>query len=177
MFVPERLQIWKRPTSYVGPDWPDYYSAGVGRSRESDCLEESNFHAMLSALGITSFMCDDGSVTEGESRTAFVVREMHWAVGWVEWIAIHKSDERALRIADDCRQRLDDYPILDEEDFSRREDHECELTWSQCFSPSDRIRKLREDGCTKGFRELRAAVNGDWGSAAQLLSQPSEIIY
>lgn len=28
----------------------------------------------------------------GESETVRVVRESHWAVGWVEWIAIHESD-------------------------------------------------------------------------------------
>ena len=84
MYQPERLERWKMPRDYSGAEWPDYYSSGVGRSRDSDCLEESNFHSMLAALG-------------GESDTVQVVRESHWAVGWVEWIAIHESDEAALR--------------------------------------------------------------------------------
>lgn len=164
MYQPERLERWKMPRDYFGAEWPEYYSSGVGRSRDSDCLEESNFHAMLAALG-------------GESDTVRVVRESHWAVGWVEWIAIHESDEQSLRTADRLRQELDDYPVLDEDDWSRREDEECETMWRTGFHPSDRIRKLRESGCTTGFRDLRAAVNGDWHAAANLLPCPIDIIY
>jgi hypothetical protein len=163
MYQPERLERWTMPRDYFGAEWPEYYSAGVGRSRDSDCLEESNFHAMLSALG-------------GESDTVQVVRESHWAVGWVEWIAIHESDDAALRAADRLRLELDDYPILDEEDFSEREERYCEVMWRMGFHPSDRIRRLRDSGCTTGFRELRAAVNGDWHAAASLLPCPSDII-
>ena len=164
MYQPERLERWKMPRDYAGAEWPEYYSAGVGRSRDSDCLEESNFDAMLAELG-------------GESDTVQVVRESHWAVGWVEWIAIHESDEQSLRVADALRQDLDAYPVLDEADWSEREDHECEVMWSRGYAPSDRIRKLRESGCTTGFRDLRAAVNGAWGAAANLLPCPSDIIY
>ena len=183
MYQPERLERWKMPRDYFGAEWPEYYSSGVGRSRDSDCLEESNFHAMLAALG-------------GESDTVRCVRESHWAVGWVEWIAIHESDEKALRTADGLRQKLDDYPILDESDFSEREDEECARVWSDCYTASERVRYLR-DHCRirrpdfipervgdvptfhsgAGFRDLRAAVNGDWHAAANLLPCPNEIIY
>ena len=164
MYQPERLERWKLPRDYFGAEWPDYYSAGVGRSRDSDCLEESNFDAMLAELG-------------GESDTVHVVRESHWAVGWVEWIAIHESDEKALRAADRLRQNLDDYPVLDEEDHSRREWEECERVWGDCYRERDRIEYLRKRRCTTGFRELRAAVNGDWHAAANLLPCPSDLIH
>lgn len=164
MYVPEHLERWTMPKYYFGAEWPEYYSAGVGRSRDSDCGEESNFDAMLQGLG-------------GESETVQVVRESHWAVGWVEWIAIHESDEQALRAADAMKASLEDYPILDEEDHSRREWEECERVWSDCYSASERLRYLRKNRCTEGFRDLRAAVNGDWHAAANLLPCPSEIIY
>lgn len=164
MYVPEHLERWTMPRDYFGAEWPEYYSAGVGRSRDSDCAEESNFDAMLQGLG-------------GESATVQVVRESHWAVGWVEWIAIHESDEQALRAADAMKASLEDYPILDEEDHSRREWEECERVWSDCYSVSERLKYLRKNRCTEGFRELRAAVNGDWHAAANLLSCPSELIY
>ena len=70
---PKHLERWSMPPSYFGASWADYYSAGVGQSRDSDCLEQSNFALMLEAL-------------RGESETVIVVRESHWAVGWVEWI-------------------------------------------------------------------------------------------
>lgn len=163
MYQPERLERWKLPRDYFGAEWPDYYSAGVGRSRDSDCLEESNFHSVLAELG-------------GESDTVHVVRESHWAVGWVEWIAIHESDDSALRAADAMQARLEDYPILDEDDHSQREWDECERVWSDCYSDRERVRYLRDRRCTTGFRDLRAAVGGDWSSACRLLPCPSDLI-
>ena len=164
MYQPERLERWKMPRDYFGAEWPEYYSSGVGRSRDSDCLEESNFTSMLAELG-------------GESDTVQVVRESHWAVGWVEWIAIHESDEKSLRAADAMQERLEDYPILDEDDFSSREWEECERVWSDVYSERERVRYLREERCTEDFRALRAAVGGDWGAAANLLPSPSDLIH
>lgn len=163
MYQPDRLERWTMPRDYFGAEWPEYYSAGVGRSRDSDCLEESNFHAMLAGLG-------------GESDTVQVVRESHWAVGWVEWIAIHESDEKSLRAADAMQEQLEDYPVLDEEDCSQREWDECERVWSDCYSASERVRYLRDNRCDTGFRELRSAVNGDWGAACNLLPCPNDLI-
>jgi hypothetical protein len=163
MYVPERLERWKMPRDYFGAEWPEYYSSGVGRSRDSDCLEESNFHSMLAALG-------------GESETVQVVRENHWAVGWVEWIAIHESDEQALRAADRQQERLEGYPILNEDDFSEREYEECRRVWADCYTARTRAEYLRDRDITEGFRDLRAAVNGDWHAACNLLPCPSDLI-
>ncbi len=67
------------PANYSGAIWPAYYDSGVGQHGESDALERSNFTCMLAALG-------------GVSDTVVVVHERHWAVGWIEWIAIHQDD-------------------------------------------------------------------------------------
>lgn len=99
-YVPTHLKRWTRPNSYFGAEWPNYYSSGFGQSRNSDSLERSNFRCALAALG-------------GESETVLVIRESHWAVGWVEWIAIHESEEPALRKADDLREHYDSYPVVD----------------------------------------------------------------
>jgi hypothetical protein len=86
-FVPNSLKRWTCPENYFGAEWPDYFSSGVGQSEESDPLERSNFESMLEALA-------------GESETVIVVRETHWRLGWVEWIAIHQDDDKVLEIAD-----------------------------------------------------------------------------
>ena len=86
-YDPEHLKRWTLPDNYFGAEWPDYFSSGVGQSRDSVALERSNFECTLKALG-------------GESETVIVVRESHWSIGWVEWIAIHQDDSAALRIAD-----------------------------------------------------------------------------
>lgn len=161
---------WTMPDHYSGEVWPDYYTSGVGQSRDSDALERANFAAMLSALG-------------GESETVIVVRERHWAVGWVEWIAIHSEDDKALTIARGICERLQRYPVVDEELFSQYEDEDCAQTWRNCYSDKERAQYLRDHvnrvhpayGMT-AYATLRAAVKGDWGYAAHLLPCPSDLL-
>ena len=131
MYKPKRLNRWTLPRDYFGAHWPDYYSAGVGQSRDSDCLEQSNFAKMLELLG-------------GESETVLVVNESHWAVGWVEWIAIHESDTAALDVADKAQAHLEDYPVLDDENFSQREWDRAANYWNS-LSPRDKVRTAMEE--------------------------------
>lgn len=107
MYTPKNLKRWQLPPYYMGAEWPEYY-VFLGRHRDSDNLDNSNFDCALDQLG-------------GESETVQVVHESHWAVGWVEWIAIHESDDKALMLADDIKAKLEDYPVYDEDDYSRRE--------------------------------------------------------
>ena len=86
-YEPKHLKRWTMPNSYFGAVWPNYY-VFLGQHRDSDALTRSNFTCGLKALG-------------GESETVEVVRESHWAVGWVEWIAIHQDDAAALVDAKD----------------------------------------------------------------------------
>jgi hypothetical protein len=124
------IKPWTMPRNYAGEVWPDYYSAGVGQSRDSSLLEASNFAAMLAALG-------------GESETVIIVRESHWAVGWVEWIAIHATDEARLQIADSQMARLEDYPALDEDDWSNRE-HEARADYWDSLTPREKVQMAME---------------------------------
>lgn len=124
MYTPKHLRRWKRPNSYIGAEWPDYFPF-LGRSRDSDLVEESNFRVGLERLG-------------GESDTVIVTRCSHWAVGWVEKILIHESDEAALRAADQMTAKIMGYPILDEEDYSRLElDRACDY-W-EAMSTRERV--------------------------------------
>lgn len=87
------------------PDRQDWFVAPVSRNRDSQSLAESNFAAALETLG-------------GESETVEVHRFGHWGPGWFEIILVHPSRfADAQAIAD----RLEIYPILDEEDVSARE--------------------------------------------------------
>jgi hypothetical protein len=161
-YTPVRLKRWEMPEHYFGAKWPDYYSAGVGQRRDSDALSRSNFTCMLSALG-------------GESDTVHVVRESHWAVGWIEWIAIHESDAKALRVADDIVAALEEYPVINEDHYSELEHEEANEVWRNCYSPRDRIEYIREHRYQfdfHNFRHLLGCVRGEYfcGSASELLS-------
>lgn len=111
------IQRWTDPPHYAGSRWPEYFSAGVGQSRDSKPLEQSNFRSMLRLLG-------------GETDTVIVVRESHWAVGWVEWIAIHETDTVALQAADKAIANLEDYPVLDDDDFYSLETEQIVDWWA-----------------------------------------------
>ena len=46
----------------------------------------------------------------------------HWACGWIDELMVHEdAPEAVLILAANIHSQLQDYPILDEEDYSRRE--------------------------------------------------------
>lgn len=128
-YIPDNLKKWTRPDSWAGTERPDFY-VFLGRHRDSDILTESNFAAALRELG-------------GESETVVVAREGHWAVGWVETIEIHEDDAKALKAADEMAAALEDYPILDESDFSEREYEAVQAFWNGWSDSPDYRHRIR----------------------------------
>jgi hypothetical protein len=150
MYKPKHLKRWTMPANYCGAMWPNHYSSGFGRSRDSDCLERSNFRVALAALG-------------GESDCVTVARESHWAVGWVEWVAIEadgtpESDE-ALAIADKLQERVSNYPVLNEEDFSTLERDEADEIWANCYNVKERVRYIRAHASQFEFHDYADLLN------------------
>jgi len=125
------MELWTRPDHYAGASWDDYY-VFLGRNRDSQLLEVSNFECALAELG-------------GESETVIVVREGHWAVGWIEWIAIHKSDTEAVAIAEALDAALADYPVLNEDDYFAQQFEQACDTWAS-MSIRERVHLLRKAG-------------------------------
>ena len=84
--------------------------------RDSGLLDQSNSAAIAKALEL---------FTEGDDPDVVAEDHHHWAVGWIEGFSIRvfRNGEitDAFRTYHDLAQRLDDYPLLDEEDYSRRE--------------------------------------------------------
>lgn len=102
------------------------------RTRDSGILDESNFHAALTDLG-------------GESETVEVHRFGHWANGWFEIIVIDPSDPAAVKKAEGHEAALDNYPLLDESDYSAREWNEVQDYWEH-MSISERVDLCKESG-------------------------------
>ena len=102
----------------------EYLVAPVMRTRDSDALEESNFAVALNMLG-------------GESGDVEVHRFGHWGPGWFEIILVRPGTSAAA-IAADIEDRLEDYPVLDETDWSEREYSEACERWDG-MSTSERI--------------------------------------
>jgi hypothetical protein len=155
-----QVKLWERPDHYMGKSWPDYY-VGLARHRDSDCLTESNFQQCLEMLG-------------GESDTVRIVREGHWAVGWVEWIAVHQDNEKGVETLREIESALADYPVLDDEGFYGMEQKEADSVWRDCYTPKERVDYIRRnrsqfDFCD--FSQMMAVVRGEYfnGYASELI--------
>lgn len=97
------------------PDRGEWFVVPVIRTRDSGPSEDSNFDAALQSLG-------------GESNTVEVHHFGHWGPGWYE-IIIVDPDSPQTAIAQEIERALEDYPLLDEDDFSAREHEQARETW------------------------------------------------
>lgn len=158
----DNLTLWSRPSNYVGESWENYY-VGPSQNRDSDALERSNFDSALAALG-------------GESETVIVVREGHFLCGWVEWIAVYRfNNHQAVETLADIVERLEDYPVIDEDHLSEVEFEEASEVWQNCYNDAERLEYIRNHRSQFEFR--------DWGDVRQCVigeyfgGYPSELIY
>lgn len=135
-YVPKLLEKWTRPQHYYGATWENYYAAPCSRTRDSDHIDASNWDVQLKELG--------GESEDGES--VVVVRENHFLVGWVEWLAIREDAYDALRIADRIASELEGYPILDEDDVGMRE-------WEAEVEQLEERKWREEDNAEEGDEE------------------------
>jgi hypothetical protein len=112
---------WQRFDSFVWfrdseTDDPDAWAIIYTHNRDSGLLDESNADAIAKALE---------PFTEGDDPDVVFESHDHWACGHVDGFSIRVYRDGqitdAFRTYHDLCERLDDYPILDEEDFSERE--------------------------------------------------------
>ena len=102
------------PAGGTLPDKQDWLT-GPTRTRDSNTLDESNFHATLDQLG-------------GESRTVEIHRFGHWACGWCEVIMVAPNSD-AARTLEKIANQLSRYPVLDERDYSARREEAFRDSW------------------------------------------------
>jgi hypothetical protein len=100
-------------------------NAGVTFSPENACDESDNPQSSL-IQGLEPFVESGDVVPEHHS---------HWACGWIDGFAIRVFDNKddvtpAFSAYCDLQARLADYPILDEQDYSRRE-YDAAIDWIQ----------------------------------------------
>lgn len=167
------MKLWTHPANYAGATWEGWYVFLV-QHRDSDCLTRSNFRCALKAL--EAIMSPDSVPNDpDESATVLVVQENHWAVGWVEWIAVHPSDVKAVALAEEMEARLENYPILDEDDFSELEMEEANEVWKNFYTAPERLAYIRahrgqfEFHC---FSDMLGCVRGNYFASysSELLS-------
>jgi len=128
---------WKRGECYIGAEWHGWF-VFLGQHRDSYALDRSNFKAALELL----LPLNAGIELDGEpEETVRIVREGHWAVGWIEWIAIHGSNTAALSEANRIAGRLERYPVLDDDALWQLEESEAMEQW-ESWGKRDFIQEL-----------------------------------
>lgn len=132
----------------------------LGRNRESDLLSESNWDTALKRLG-------------GESETVEIHRFGHWVCGWFEYLCV-KENTKSHELALEIEKEIEDYPVLDEEDWVEREDKEAQQAWKEWYDDKERLEYVREnpDQFTfHGFGDMLECIRGKYfsGYASEFL--------
>lgn len=148
---------WTLPESYYGETWEGWYVLAT-QTRDSDCLIRSNFECFQKAM-------------QPWSEHIKVIREGHWACGWIEWLGLApEAPIEAQEQAAELLLALADYPVLNDEHFSELEQEEADWKWANCYDEKERIEWLREhwdgyelSGHIKGnFKALLEVVRGSY---------------
>ena len=113
---------WKRFDSFVWfrdreLDDADQWSVIYTHNRDSGLLDQSNSHVISQAMA---------SFTEGDDPDVVFESHSHWAVGHLDGFSLRVFDAsgeitEAFKAYHELAERMDDYPILDESDYSNRE--------------------------------------------------------
>jgi len=118
------------------------WAAGpVGMHRDSDAYARSNYRVglaeMIEAAGIDPEEIDHMPRTGPEpdnDSPLYIGAFGHWAVGWIEEILYRADHSGLVAAAYGISQRLEDYPLLDEEDATREEWEENHPEDGSCYS-------------------------------------------
>ena len=120
-------------------DQQNWLVCPCSRTRDSECLEKSNFQTAIDLLG-------------GESETVEIHRFGHSGPGRFEIIIVKPGSEQE-NILRDIADRLEYHPILNDEDYYERESEEAFENLSNNI-PGDLIPDPPEDIADQVYSEL-----------------------
>lgn len=170
------LTAWTTPGCYFGYD-PVGHILVRSKHRDSSILEESNYDvfcrellAVAEAEGPPVWvptgtiprledMTNDGPFSRFDPAQAPILytwRASSSMVGWVEYLMIRPCREAKALIAKarELQERYDEYPILDEQDYSDRQDEAIRSDWvsdslkyrvRRCIEANESIFAARHD--------------------------------
>lgn len=113
-----RYKNWIR---YDETLFESYFPSGVGQHRDSDDLQESNFSTAIELLKKAG--CEE----EVDYKVCLSTCSM---VGWQEGIYVHKDSHAAMVMAE-INIQLENYPVLDDDDYSERQWNSTMQGWNE----------------------------------------------
>jgi len=147
MYPKLHANAYVRPRDYIGATFYGMASV-VGQSRDSGALERSNFRVALATLERSIAPADLDAYMESHDgeEPFFATRAHHWAVGWVETLYVAlDAPASVLDAAEKILERLESYPVLDEDDFGEEEYREASEYWARA-SVADRVHEIQRCG-------------------------------
>ena len=158
----DALTLWSYPRDYGGQTWYGWYPV-VGRSRDSEALQNSNYRRVLEDLKAldTELLEADIDPRQGDydspgDSTVCDTCCNHWAVGWVETVYVHSSNAAACKLANEIVNGLQDYAVYDESDLSELETEEQDEAWEHT---------VRGEFSTALGKKMAATYENSWRSA------------
>jgi hypothetical protein len=124
-------------------------------------------------LMASNWYVQSNSFLSGESADYETHRVKHWARGWYEILIVRPGSAAAEKAAE-LAERLECYPILDEDDYSERERAEADEIWQMLYSPAERVEYIREHRNQfefDSFTDLLKCVRGHYfgGYASEIV--------
>lgn len=112
-------------SNYLGDEHPDFLIALVGE----DILYEANEEELINRFNKISLVEDTDFI-----RTSIG----NFCGPSTKFLLVHKDNALAVEIAEKAQIEIADYPVLDDEIFSRLETEECKHRWEDCLDDEER---------------------------------------
>lgn len=151
------LDRWVTPSDYAGFD-PVGHLGVMTIHRDSGLLDRVNWEvacermAGAAGFGEVPFLPDwqdqpdEPSLFGGDpgiSPAVYWWEASHWAVGWVRYLMVRPdAPEAVLTAAQEIRDDMADYPVLDEERYSDAEYEQVTTAWAE-MSVKERLDVIR----------------------------------
>ena len=143
-----KLTVWSTPSYYFGFSPVGDYLL-YSKNRDSSLLDESNFDAIKKSfkhLNIDAPQFEYSTGDESLGGYLYEFRASHCIVGYVDYLLLRQdAPQEYLDIATAVEDRLDCYPILDEQDYGERQ-HDTIISFWFSLPIRDRIEKCKDCG-------------------------------
>lgn len=148
-------EAFGRDSAYWGErsDWLIAYTTNL----DADCLGRSNWRSFIKALGGSGGEGAKG--TQDVSETVAIEEAKHWACGWVQYLIVHPDAKEQIAIAEAIIEKLDGYPVVDEDDWSQLERDEYDKFFER-DAQSEFRRQLKDILCDAALDAVESAPIG-----------------
>ena len=147
-YILNKFSVWEdnRPSDYAGTQW-DGYVPFMFVNGTSHLIEHWNYKVTKEIIPNQNYIAIKNHPSIGEGKAIEEAKNRHWAAGYINYIMINVNapSETVIAVAK-ILEVLDDYPILDEDNYHTYEDEAMEREWEYLSQDE------REEFCKKKLK-------------------------